>query len=245
MSKIRVTVWHENMHEKTDPRVLALYPNGIHGTIKGFLDENEDMEVRACTLDDPDQGLSDEILDNTDVLIWWGHMGHALVNDDRVQKVYDRVQDGMGLIALHSAHGSKIFAKLLGTRAWGITWRESDDRSLVWVVEPNHPIAAGLGRYIELEKEEMYGEPLQFPRPDEIVFISWFEGGEVMRSGLTYFRGNGRIFYFQPGHETYPSYNNPDVRKVITNAVRWANAGTKPQQPLNCPPPVAPIAPKN
>jgi trehalose utilization protein len=138
------------------------------------------------------------------------------------------VQEGMGFIALHSAHGSKIFARLCGTNSWELSWREADDKSIIWVVEPNHPIAKGIDKKIILEKEEMYGEVFHIPKPDEIVFLSWFEGGEVFRSGITYYRGNGRIFYFQPGHESYPTYYNKDIQTVITNAVRWAKNDIKP-----------------
>ena len=80
----------------------------------------------------------------------------------------------------------------------------------------------GLGDHIVLEHEETYGEHFEIPQPDELIFISWFEGGEVFRSGCTFTRGKGHIFYFQPGHETFPIYHQPDIQKVITNAVRWA-----------------------
>ena len=236
--RIKVTVWNEGRHEKSNPAVREVYPDGIHAVIKGFLSLNEDMDVRTATLDDPDHGLTDEVLNGTDVLLWWGHLAHGEVRDDIVQKIYDRVQNGMGFIALHSAHGSKAFAKLCGTNSWELNWREADDRSIIWPLEPNHPIAKGIGKFINLEAEEMYGEPFGIPKPDELVFISWFEGGEVFRSGCCYYRGNGRIFYFQPGHETYRSFYVPDVQTVITNAVRWANAGTRfretgPREPIN------------
>jgi trehalose utilization protein len=225
MSKINVTVWNEFHHEKTSDTVKAIYPNGMHETIKTFLAKNDDMNVTTATQDMPEHGLTHDVLNNTDVLIWWGHMLHGEVSDEIVNRVYDRVQNGMGLIVLHSGHASKIFAKLMGTNTWELPWRERNEKSLVWAVEQNHPIAKGVNRYVALEHEEMYGEGYFYiPKPEEVVFISWFEGGEVFRSGCTYTRGNGKIFYFQPGHETYPTYHNEGIQKIITNAVRWAKS---------------------
>lgn len=218
---IRVTVWNEFYHERMHEEVKAVYPDGIHACIAEFLGKEEDIQVRTATLDEPENGLPQSVLDETDVLIWWGHMRHNLVEDATVERVYNRVQDGMGLIVLHSGHASKIFARLNGTRTWDLKWRESSDRCLLWVTKPGHPIVRGVGDHIDLPAEETYGEPFTIAEPDEILFISWFEGGEVFRSGLTYYRGNGRVFYFQPGHETFPTYKNPQIQKVITNAVRW------------------------
>ncbi|MGC8843650.1 MAG: ThuA domain-containing protein [bacterium] len=227
---IRVLVWNEGRHEKLDKRVAEIYPEGIHGAIAKYLRTQPDMEVRTATLDEPEHGLTEEALNHTDVLIWWGHMAHHEVRDDIVERVYRRVLDGMGLIVLHSGHFSKIFRKLMGTTC-DLKWREIGEKERIWVVEPGHPIAKGLGEYIELEHTEMYGERFDIPAPDELVFISWFEGGEVFRSGCCFYRGKGKIFYFRPGHETYPIYHNPEVLKVIENAVRWAapSGGPTPQ----------------
>ncbi len=220
--KIRVTVWNEYRHEKLDKRVAEIYPEGIHGAIANYLKTLPDMEVRTATLDEPEHGLTEEVLNNTDVLIWWGHMAHHEVDDAVVERIYNRIiYGGMGLIVLHSGHFSKIFRKLMGTSC-DLKWREIGEKERIWVIEPGHPIAQGLGEYIELEHTEMYGERFDIPRPDELVFISWFEGGEVFRSGCCFYRGRGKIFYFRPGHETYPIYHHPDVLKVIGNAVRWA-----------------------
>jgi trehalose utilization protein len=217
---IRVTVWNENVHEQKSETVRSVYPEGIHTAIaKGIA--AEDLQVRTATLDEPEHGLTEQVLNNTDVLIWWGHIAHDQVRDEIVERVHRRVLDGMGLIALHSAHFSKIFKKLMGTTC-DLKWREADEKERIWVVDPSHPIAAGIGEYIELEKEEMYGEHFDIPAPDELVFVSWFQGGEVFRSGCTFRRGKGKIFYFRPGHETYPTYYNEQVLKVIANGVRWA-----------------------
>jgi trehalose utilization protein len=214
----RVTIWNEYRHEKSDDRVAKIYPEGMHTVLATMLTDGG-FEVHAATLDEPEHGLSDEVLDKTDVLLWWGHMAHDDVSDETVEKVHQRVLGGMGLIVLHSGHFSKIFKKLMGTTC-DLKWRH-DDIERLWVVAPGHPIAEGLGEYIELE-EEMYGEPFDVPQPDELVFVSWFGGGEIFRSGLCYRRGRGRIFYFRPGHEENPSYHNQDVQRVIQNAIRWA-----------------------
>ncbi|PLT27741.1 ThuA domain-containing protein [Peribacillus deserti] len=217
---LNVTIWNENQHEKKDERVRELYPEGIHGAIASFV-QKEDYNIKTATLDEAEHGLTREVLENTDVLLWWGHIAHDQVEDEIVQRVTQRVLDGMGLIVLHSGHFSKVFKKLMGTSC-DLKWREADEKERIWVVDLSHPIAEGLGEYIELEREEMYGEHFDIPTPDELVFVSWFEGGEVFRSGCTFKRGNGKIFYFRPGHETYPTYHNKDVQKVIQNAVKWA-----------------------
>lgn len=216
---IQVTVWNEFRHEKTDETVQAIYPNGIHEQIASFLGEDQ-FEVRTATLDEEEHGLTEEVLNETDVLIWWGHMAHDEVADDIVDRVQNRVLQGMGLIVLHSGHFSKIFKKLMGTSC-DLKWREDGRHTRVWNVNPSHPIAEGVSEYFELEQEEMYGEHFDVPAPDELIFVSWFPGGEVFRSGMTYRRGNGKIFYFQPGHETYPSYYNKDVQRVIKNGIHW------------------------
>ena len=217
---IKVTVWNENRHEKQNPVVRDIYPEGIHGAIAEFLKE-EEVEVRTATLDEPEHGLTDEVINSTDVLIWWGHLAHDEVDDEIVDKLKNRVLEGMGLIVLHSGHFSKIFKTLMGTRC-DLKWREADEKERLWVIDPSHPIVEGIGEYIELEKEEMYGEHFDIPAPDQLILMSWFEGGEVFRSGCTYQRGNGKLFYFRPGHETYPTYYNWEIQRVIKNAVQWA-----------------------
>jgi len=222
-NQINVTVWSEFRHEKDNPAVTAIYPQGIHETIAGFLRGNSDLSVRTATLDQPEHGLTAAVLEQTDVLLWWGHKSHGEVRDEIVAAVHRRVLEGMGLIALHSAHYSKIFKALMGTTC-SLKWREAGDKERVWNILPSHPIAQGIGDYFELPAEEMYGEPFGIPPPDELIFLSWFSGGEVFRSGCTWQRGHGRVFYFQPGHETNRSYHDAQVQRVIANAVRWAGA---------------------
>jgi trehalose utilization protein len=218
---MKVTVWNEYRHEKSNPKVTSIYPDGMHATIAAFLSTYDDLEVRTATLDEPEHGLTDAVLDQTDVLIWWGHMAHGEVSDAIAGKVHTRVLEGMGFIALHSAHYCKPFKALLGTTC-SLKWRESTDKERLWNTCPAHPILQGIGDYFEIPQEEMYGEPFGIPTPDEQLLISWFTGGEVFRSGATWQRGNGKIFYFRPGHETYPTYHQVEVQQIITNAVRWA-----------------------
>jgi len=220
VEQINVTVWNEFRHEKHDEVVKGIYPDGIHTVIADDLRERE-FNVRTATLDEPEHGLTDDVLASTDVLIWWGHRAHGEVEDAIVERVQKRVLEGMGLIVLHSGHFSKIFKALMGTTC-DLKWRVADEKERLWVVEPGHPIAEGVGAYIELEQAEMYGERFDIPAPESLVFVSWFEGGEVFRSGCCYTRGKGRIFYFRPGHETYPIYKNPQIMHVIANGVRWS-----------------------
>lgn len=222
MKSFNVLVWGENVHEHKNPVVRGHYPHGMHQTIAGAIrNQAMDSTVETATLQDPEHGLTAERLDRTDVLIWWGHLAHAQVSDAVVERVKKRVLEGMGLIVLHSAHYSKIFKALMGTTC-SLKWREATDKERLWNILPGHPIAEGLGEYFELPAEEMYGEPFGIPTPDELIFISWFTGGEVFRSGATWYRGHGRVFYFRPGHETYPTYHHPEIQRVLANAARWA-----------------------
>jgi trehalose utilization protein len=217
----RITVWNEFRQERTDPPVTAVYPDGIHAAIGDGLRE-AGFDVGIATLDEPEHGLTDAVLERTDVLTWWGHAAHSEVDDAIVDRVQRRVLDGMGLIVLHSGHHSKIFRRLMGTSC-DLKWREAGERERIWVVDPSHPIADGLDDGFAIDEEEMYGEHFDVPAPDRLVLVSWFQGGEVFRSGCCYERGRGRIFYFRPGHETHPTYFHPGVRTVIANAARWAS----------------------
>jgi len=220
--KIRVTVWNEFRHEIRSEKVKAVYPDGMHKVIGEGLLEHGDFEVKYAWLDkDAEHGLSEEVLNDTDVLIWWGHMAHAEVKDEIVDRVQKHIQQGMGLIVLHSGHFSKIFKRMLGTTC-SLKWREVAEKERIWTVEPAHPIAQGLPEHFELPHTEMYGERFDIPTPKDVVFITWYEGGEVFRSGVTFERGYGRIFYFAPGHETFPIFRDANIRRVIANAARWA-----------------------
>lgn len=217
---INVTIWNEYRHELSEEKIREIYPEGIHKAIGSFL-ECDDINITYATLDMEECGLTDDVVNNTDVFIWWGHIAHNEVPDEIVKKVHDAVLKGAGLVVLHSGHHAKIFKALLGTTC-NLRWRE-DDRERVWCINPSHPIAKGLPLYFELEEEEMYGEPFEIPEPDEVIFMGWFAGGEVFRSGCTFKRGNGKIFYFQPGHEAYRNFYNENIITIIKNAVRWAN----------------------
>ena len=218
---INVTIWNEYRHEKSDENVAKLYPNGLHAAIGEVLSKNDDMKITLAALDDPDQGLPDEVLNNTDVLLWWGHMNHGEVKDDLVERIRQRVYvGGMGFIALHSAHHSKPFRAIVGTTG-NLLWGDNQ-KEIIWNIMPSHPIAAGIPAHFELPEEELYAEPFQIPQPDAHIFEGWYEHGYVFRTGCTFLRGAGRVFYFQPGHETCPSFYDANVQRIITNGVRWA-----------------------
>ncbi|HOD92410.1 MAG TPA: ThuA domain-containing protein [Clostridia bacterium] len=217
---IHVTIWNEFIHEKKDESVRRIYPNGIHNALKDQLSSESDFVIKTATLDQPEHGLTEEVINHTDVLLWWGHMAHGQVKDEIVNKIADRVRKGMGIILLHSAHASKLMKCLTGCTG-SLSWREQNEKQILWNLKPNHPITKGIGEYIVLDKEETYGEPFGIPDPDECIFLSWFSGGNVFRSGWIKNVQNGKLFYFQPGHETFPSYMNPEVIKVIINAIRY------------------------
>jgi trehalose utilization protein len=222
-----VLIWNEGRHEKHNPEVARIYPDGLPSPIAAHLRANG-LETRIATLDEPEHGLTPEALAWAEVLIWWGHLAHNEVHDDIVARVRQRVLDGLGLIVLHSGHFSKIFKALMGTTC-DLKWRAVGEKERLWVVAPGHPIAAGLGEYFEIEREEMYGEFFDIPAPETLVFVSWFNGGEVFRSGCCYQRGRGKVFYFRPGHETYPTYHQPQVLQVIYNAALWAATNAESQ----------------
>ena len=232
---IRAVVWGENVHEQENKIVGDLYPNGMHQCIADVLNAAGGIEATTATLQQEEHGLPAERLAQTDVLLWWGHAAHGDVSDEVTERVCEAVWSGMGMIFLHSAHFAKPFKRLMGA-ACNLTWREAGERERIWLTSPNHPIAHGLPNPFDLEHEEMYGEPFGVPEPLETVFVSWFQGGEVFRSGLTYKRGAGNIFYFRPGHETYPTYHDANVHKVLTNAVKWAyNPASRVANPTDAP----------
>jgi len=223
MPPLRVTVWHEYRHELKHEDVRKIYPEGMHVVIAAAIKEHlgDDVIIRTATLDQPHHGITAEILEETDVMTWWGHMAHAEVAEIVADMVHRRVLEGMGILFLHSAHYSKPFRKLMGTGC-GLKWRDAGELERIYIVDPSHPISDGLPAHFDIPHEEMYGEFFDIPTPDELVMISWFEGGNVFRSCCTWKRGKGKVAYFRPGHEVFPSYYHPEVRRVIANAVRWA-----------------------
>ena len=239
---LRVTIWNEFRHERTRDDVKAVYPDGIHAELARGLAADEhggELSIRTATLDEPEHGLTEDVLDATDVLTWWGHTAHGEVDDEVVARVQERVLGGMGLVVLHSGHEAKIFQRLMGTTC-SLLWREAGERELLWNLAPHHPVTAGVGDVIDLPEAEMYGERFDIPEPETLLFVSNFSGGNVCRSGATWTRGNGRIVYFRPGHETYPQYRQPQVLRVIANAVRWS----APRGPVAVPKSVQDAAPR-
>jgi trehalose utilization protein len=223
----KVTIWNEYRHEKKNAKVAEIYPNGMHEAIANHLRKDSTLSVSTATLDESEHGLTESRVNETDVMVWWGHIAHDEVKDEIVKRVHQRVLAGMGLVVLHSGHFSKLFKSLMGTSC-DLKWREADDAETLWVTRPSHPILQGVDDHFTLPGEEMYGEFFDIPEPDETILISSFTGGEVFRSGITYTRGAGRIFYFRPGHETYPTYHDKNVLKIIQNAVHWV----KPTLPI-------------
>jgi trehalose utilization protein len=220
MDPVRVTIWNEHVHERTDPHVAEVYPGGIHGAIATGIAPLGAFRVRTATLEEPEHGLTEEVLTDTDALVWWGHVAHDQVADRVVDRVQDAVLGGMGLVVLHSGHESRIFRRLMGTSC-SLRWREAGEHERLWNLRPDHPVLAGIAETVELAAEEMYGEPFAIPEPEELLMIGWFPGGEVFRSLCTWTRGAGRIVYLQPGHETHPTYHHPDILRIVANACGW------------------------
>lgn len=239
---VAITVWNEYRHERESGPAKEMYPDGIHHTLADVLSEYG-HDVQTATLDEPEHGLTEDVLEETEVLLWWGHLAHDEVSDEIVARVRRRVIEGMGFVPLHSSHESKPFQALMGTDGT-LRWREAGEKERLWIVEPGHPIADGLDEYFEIPETEMYGERFDVPAPDTLVTISWFEGGEVFRSGCCYHRGNGKIFYFRPGHETFPVYYQEEVQQVLHNAVEWAkptDAPTSRTETENISKPIEPL----
>ena len=239
----KVTVFNENLQETSGDDVVNLvhyetedyrefllnsagkitkvHPQGIHMTLKSIFDECDDMAVRTVTMDMPEFGFSQEVLDDTDVLVLWAHLAHEKITDEIAERIKNRVHEGMGFLCLHSAHQCKPLHKLIGVSTIP-KWR-MEDACKIYCIEPNHPIAKDIPDMFELEAEQVYCEPFDITTPDELVFVTWYQGGELLRSGCCWERENGRIFYFQPGHETCKSYYDVNVRQILKNAVRWAS----------------------
>ena len=153
---IKVTVWNEYRHEKSEEAVKKVYPEGIHAVIASHLNKQGGITAKTATLDQLEHGLTQEVLAGTDVLTWWGHMAHDEVSDEVVNRVQERVLEGMGLLVLHSGHVSKIFKRLMGTTC-NLRWRDVGEKERLWNVEPGHPVTQGIGDYFELPHEEKIG----------------------------------------------------------------------------------------
>jgi trehalose utilization protein len=240
---MRVTVWGEGFLDLAtlgdEPAPLnytnyaeearRIYPEEVHQTIARGLHDclGASALVRASTLEDSEHGLGQALLESTDVLVWWSHVKEHLLPAETVERVWKRVVgDGMGIVVLHSGAQSRVFRRLMGTSCRTGGWRQADDWEAVWTVSPGHPITRGLPPVFVIPSEEVWCEHFDIPRPDELVFVSAFRGGEIFRSGCCYERGKGRIFYFRPGHESHPTYHLPQVQRVLANGVEWASSST-------------------
>ena len=270
---IRVVVWDERQ-----PRQKEAYENFLGNEIARYLEKQSGLSVQSVALDDPEQGLSDTILDNCDVLIWWGHQRQSEVLPETGRKIVNKILSGsIAFIPLHSAHWATPFVEAMNeitrrhaeqlvkstqqeityvappkqytvpkydTRITPYTivrkfpdgkekfevhlpfccfpaYRNDGKPSLVKVLKTGHPIANGLPDEFELPQTEMYDEPFHVPPPDEVIFEERWATGEWFRSGMVWRLGKGRIFYFRPGHETFPVYKQELALKIINNAVRW------------------------
>lgn len=215
-SSVRVLAWSEH----TAPK--AVFPDDINNAVAGALCEDPQLTVTTAELVDPGDGVPEEVLASTDVLVWWGHLLHGRVTDAAVARIAAQVRDGgMGFVALHSAHMSKPFTTLIGDdgRLGGVAL--DGGKETITVRTPDHPVAQGVSDFV-IGKEESYDEEFGCGHPDTVVFHSAFENGQQFRSGLAYRIGAGRVFYFRPGHEEYPTLFLPEVKQIIRNAVRWA-----------------------
>jgi trehalose utilization protein len=220
-SRKRVVCWSEGTAPKN------VYPNDINHAIADGLAPLKDWEVFTASLNDPDQGLPDNVLKDTNVLIWWGHMRHDDVKEELVARIVRRVkEDGMGFIGTHSAHWSKPFKSLMGTPCgWTGGYVEDGSKLDVSIKAPRHTIAHGLKDFV-VPHTERYTEPFEVPDPELLIFDGQYTRPngttEKSRQGMVWTVGKGRVFYFQPGHESYPIYFQEEIRHVFRNAVPWA-----------------------
>ncbi len=215
----RVVVWSEG----TAPK--RVYPNDIRGAVAEGLKPLQGWEIVTATITDPEQGVSAESLKKTDVLIWWGHARHNEVTDENVARIVSRVKDnGMGFIALHSSHFAKALKKLLGTRCAWKDYVEDGSSVRMIVKDKQHPIVQGISDFT-LPQTERYTKPFEVPPPESLVLdgIYTLPNGatEQSRQALVWTIGKGKVLYFQPGHETYPTFFDETVRKILRNAVEW------------------------
>lgn len=213
---IRVLVWSEFSEPK------EVYPHGIHGAVADALNKLDGVTAATATLDDADQGVSEAALAGADVLAWFGHVKHGAVTDVSVDRIVKHVKErGMGFLGLHSTHFAKPFKALMETECSWRTYVEDGKSAEIHVWDASHPIAQGVPNFV-IPKEEWYGEPYKVPPPDSVVLVGLYtDRREIARDGMTWTAGKGRVFYFRPGHETFPIYFMPEVQKILGNAARW------------------------
>ncbi len=212
---LRVRVWCEG----TAPR--AVYPQDIDGAVAAHLGKSPGVKVERARLTDPSAGLADAALDATDVLIWWGHIRHDAVPDDRAQAVIRRVRAGkLGLVALHSSCASKPFKGLMGMSCEPGGWREDGRPEHVKIAAPDHPIARGVAPFT-IPRSDMFAEPFDVPAPETVVLVSSWDRGETLRSGLTWSVDKGRVAFLRTGHDAFPVLFHPAVRQLLANASQW------------------------
>lgn len=271
--KIRVLVWDE-----TGDAQKEAYENYLGKCIADQLSKNAAFSVSSATLNDKQQGIGTEVLNNTDVLIWWGHIRHGEISTAKGQEIVQRIATGnLSFIGLHSAHWSVPFIEAMNEvtrrrifadsslKKEDVTFiapevRKSlpkrEDRlapytdirkfpdgskklevhlpnccfpdvrndgkpSTIRVQKKEHPIVKGLSPVLRLQQTEMYNEPFHVPEPDQLILEECWEGGEWFRSGMLWNLGKGKVFYFRPGHETYPIFKEKWVMQLLTNAVQW------------------------
>lgn len=214
-----VLVWsEETVHDD-------VYPNDINSAVAEHLNEHPEFVAQAVHIDEPDQGVSEDRLEWADALVWWGHARHDDVREETVDRVEEYVtEEGVGFLALHSAHYALTFKRLVGASGdlGEVRWEDipPGETEELEVVDPDHPIAAGVEDFT-LPEVEMFGEPFDVPEPDDVVLHSTFPEGGEFRSLCTFTFGAARGAYFRPGHEEFRIYHDENVRRVVANAVRW------------------------
>ena len=278
---VRVVVWDEQQ-----PAQKEVYTNFLGNQIASYLRTLPDLSVTSVNLNDPDQGLSDAIITNCDVLVWWSHVKNKQVSTNKAAEIVGRIQQGkLSLITLHSALTSWPFIQAMnertredalrtvptGTPMEFITpaaykdpkpgdpitpriemtnapdgsalarvylpiceiteWHEAGLPSHVTTLLPEHPIARGIALHFDISKTETYVEPFHVPKPDAVIFQEKWDGYPEFRSGMLWSVGRGRVFYFRPGHETFPVYLEPIPLRIIGNAVEWLGRQGRPKTP--------------
>lgn len=219
---MRILIYNEGRDERNKPEVLTIYPKEIGGALSHIVSQIPNSEIiDILSMYNVKEKLTNNLLESVDLLLYWSHGGNSQFPDELAKLIQDHVLRGMGFVVLHSAIGSKPFKALMGTTC-SIHYRH-DDFERMTCCNPLHPIAAGLPLHIELDKEESYGEYIDVPKPDDIIYLGWFDSGEVCRSVMTWTRGYGKVVFIQPGHETNSSYHNPYIQKLIVNSCIWAS----------------------